>query len=99
MAKSIIYFCDRCGKKYTDKELLPFGDSQVSVLYSDKNSSRHNDLCPICQKALRGWMKYVPKQDDNNTWRKTEDGWFDFYINTKTGEKKFELEDGDILVE
>ena len=44
-------------------------------------------------------MKYVPKQDDNNTWRKTEDGWFDFYINTKTGEKKFELEDGDILVE
>lgn len=30
---------------------------------------------------------------------KTSDGWFDFYVNVDTGEKKFFLEEGDILVE
>jgi regulator of RNase E activity RraB len=27
------------------------------------------------------------------------DGWFTYFVNVKTGEKKFELEDGDILVD
>lgn len=26
------------------------------------------------------------------------DGWFDYYINAETGEKKFELEEGDELI-
>lgn len=30
---------------------------------------------------------------------KFNDGRFTFYVNTETGEKKFELEDGDILVD
>ena len=35
----------------------------------------------------------------NNTWYKWDDGWFEYYINSETGEKKFKLEDGDIEVE
>ena len=27
------------------------------------------------------------------------DGWFTYFVNVKTGEKKFELEGGDILVD
>lgn len=35
---------------------------------------------------------------DKNTWYKFNDGWFTYYVNTLTNEKKFELEDGDIEV-
>ncbi len=34
-----------------------------------------------------------------NEWYEISDGWFAYYVNKATGEKKFELEDGDILVE
>ena len=34
-----------------------------------------------------------------NEWYEINDGWFTYYANKATGEKKFELEDGDILVE
>lgn len=30
---------------------------------------------------------------------KVRDGFFTYYVNTKTGEKKFELGEGDILVD
>ena len=33
------------------------------------------------------------------TYYKTSDGWFTYYVNVSTGEKKFNLEEGDILVE
>lgn len=36
---------------------------------------------------------------DKNTWHKFNDGWFTYFVNTLTGEKKFELEDGDIEVD
>lgn len=32
-------------------------------------------------------------------WYQFSDGWFTYYINTLTGEKKFELEEGDIEVD
>ena len=31
-------------------------------------------------------------------WREFYDGWFAYYVNIETGEKKFKLEDGDVLV-
>jgi len=34
-----------------------------------------------------------------NEWYEINDGWFTYYANVATGKKKFELEDGDILVE
>lgn len=34
-----------------------------------------------------------------NTYYKFNDGYFTYYVNTLTGEKKFELEEGDIEVE
>jgi len=34
-----------------------------------------------------------------NEWYEINDGWFTYYANKSTGKKKFELEDGDILVE
>jgi hypothetical protein len=33
-----------------------------------------------------------------NEWYKWDDGWFEYYVNIKTGEKKFELEPGDIEI-
>lgn len=32
-------------------------------------------------------------------WYKVNDGWFTYFVNKKTGEKKFALEDGDVEVE
>ena len=32
-------------------------------------------------------------------WKKFDDGWFTYYYNIETGERKFELEPGDIEVE
>lgn len=37
--------------------------------------------------------------NDNNKYRKFDDGWFTYYINIVTGEKKFTLEEGDELVD
>lgn len=34
-----------------------------------------------------------------NRYYKTSDGWFDFYVNVKTGEKKLTLEENDVYVE
>ena len=34
-----------------------------------------------------------------NEWYLFNDGFFSYYINNATGEKKFELEDGDVEVE
>ena len=31
-----------------------------------------------------------------NKWRKASDGWFDFYVNIETGEKKLTLDDNDV---
>ena len=32
-------------------------------------------------------------------WKKFYDGWFEYYYNIKTGERKFKLEPGDKLVD
>lgn len=32
-------------------------------------------------------------------WYEFNDGWFTYYINKRTGEKKLKLEEGDILVD
>ena len=31
-------------------------------------------------------------------WRKTSDGWFTYYYNVNTGEKKFKLDKGDVEI-
>lgn len=36
---------------------------------------------------------------EKNRYYKTSDGWFDYYVNVATGEKKFKLDEGDIEVE
>ena len=38
------------------------------------------------------------KMQKTNEWYKWDDGWFEYYVNIKTGEKKFELEPGDIEI-
>ena len=36
---------------------------------------------------------------DLNEYRKVSDGWFTYYVNTVTGEKKFELGENDFEIE
>ncbi len=38
------------------------------------------------------------KNLDEKKWYQFNDGWFTYYVNTVTGEKKMELEKGDIEV-
>ena len=35
---------------------------------------------------------------NNNRWYEWNDGWFNYYVNVETGDKKLELEKGDVLV-
>lgn len=35
----------------------------------------------------------------SNKYYKTSDGWFDYYVNVETGEKKFKLDEYDVCVE
>ena len=35
----------------------------------------------------------------SNEYYQAYDGWFNYYVNAATGEKKFELSEGDVLVE
>ena len=39
------------------------------------------------------------KNMDEKKWYQFNDGWFTYYVNTVTGEKKMELEKGDIEVD
>ena len=34
-----------------------------------------------------------------NEYYQFSDGWFTYYVNVETGEKKLKLDDGDVLVE
>lgn len=38
------------------------------------------------------------KPVQNNKYRKFSDGWFSYYVNVSTGEKKFQLDPGDVEV-
>ena len=48
-------------------------------------------------------MKYQDRNDRRggrfNMWRKFYDGWFEYYYNIETGERKFKLDPGDKLVD
>lgn len=35
----------------------------------------------------------------SNRYHKAYDGWFNYYVNVDTGEKKFKLDEGDICVD
>lgn len=37
--------------------------------------------------------------DQTNRWREFYDGWFTYFYNVETGERKFKLDPGDILVD
>lgn len=44
------------------------------------------------------WCPFENEDTNNCKWRKFSDGWFTYYINVATGEKKLNLEEGDIEV-
>lgn len=44
-----------------------------------------------------GELKQICNQTEE--YYETSDGFFTYYVNSVTGEKKFELEEGDVLVE
>lgn len=44
-------------------------------------------------------MEMKEEKIKDNKWVKVYDGFFNYYANVATGEKKFKLEDSDILVD
>ena len=45
------------------------------------------------------WYCADGDRKDNRMWRRFSDGWFTYYYNIDTGERKFELEPGDVLID
>lgn len=43
-------------------------------------------------------VKVTEKGNQTTKYKKFSDGWFTYYVNVETGEKKWELESGDIEV-
>ena len=43
-----------------------------------------------------GW---IPMNNTDNKWYQFSDGWFTYYINPSTGEKKLNLDEGDVEVD
>lgn len=64
MAQKIIYICDRCGKEFSDRDILPYGYPQLSVCYTYKEYDCKNDLCIDCQKELKRWMAGAQLAED-----------------------------------
>lgn len=53
------------------------------------------DVINSCQEINKNGKAQSPK----NEYYKTSDGFFDYYVNRKTGEKKFKLDENDVEVE
>lgn len=63
----------------------------------------------IKKQLIRTFAKHIIKQRSYVTvtsdftklqfWKKFNDGWFTYYYNIETGERKFRLDDNDVLVE
>lgn len=56
MARKIIYTCDRCGKEYTDKDILPYGYPMWSIKLEYKDYNSNHELCIDCQQQLKEWF-------------------------------------------
>ena len=67
----------------------------IKILHINACDSRKESL-----KVAEDWNDCYKKQNakNNSKWYKTSDGWFTFFVNTKTGEKKLHLEADDIEV-
>ena len=44
-------------------------------------------------------MENIEKREKRNKYYEFSDGFFTYYVNVKTGEKKFSLDNGDLLEE
>lgn len=78
------------GQMYAMKELWnSFSDSE-------KPEWLTYDKILEYEKAMTGEQEKAPTGD---RYYKTSDGWFDYYVNADTGEKKFKLDAGDVLVD
>lgn len=66
------------------------------VFLNQKQEEEHERIHGTGKEEPIGIIQSVLEQ---NKYYEFCDGWFTYYVNTKTGEKKFELEEGDILTE
>ena len=55
---------------------------------------RNYNKIPYCSHDCQGCMFYEVER-----WHKFNDGWFEYYVNIDTGEKKFRLDEEDIEVD
>lgn len=47
----------------------------------------------------RSYITFTSDFKNLQYWKKIDDGWFTYYYNTETGERKFRLDDNDVLIE
>lgn len=72
-------------KKFIEREHLTVADNKGTL----------DDVIKSCEEMSRE----TKSSSQKNEYYKTSDGWFDFYVNRKTGEKKFKLGENDVEVE
>ena len=77
--------CDNC--EYKGHQLN--NQSVILCRYSDIHFIPGSIQC----------FKDQENKNNNRKWRKFSDGWFTYYINVTTGEKKLNLEEGDIEIQ
>jgi len=60
---------------------------------------RNHGTCNYCQMKRKIKAKKREPVEIENDWYELNDGWFTYFINVKTGGKKFKLGNGDKIVE
>lgn len=79
--------------RFTADELI-----QEAECLEEYGEYLHAPLIGYSAEVLRSYAEHL-KEEPPREYYQTSDGWFDYYVNTETGEKKFHLDKGDILVD
>lgn len=50
----------------------------------------------LSAKDFEDFVNEFTEKADSKIWKEYNDGWFTYFVNKKTGEKKYELDEGDV---
>lgn len=108
-ALSIEEYCKYMGfpKAYNIPDLLRMAEDRNiwSYCYEDRYEMSDNDTILVYDKDSEDFRYFetgatpVGLQPADNVYYQVNDGFFSYFVNTVTGEKKFELDKGELLTE
>lgn len=91
LAEAVLYAeCAEAARTNGNHALLEKNESILMILLNKYEPSLDERLSDAAGRST---------EVEKNEYLKTRDGWFEYYVNTKTGEKKMALDEGDVCVE